>query len=269
MKKGMKKSNDYGGNIEGRKLSIHELVSEQRYQRGKLNQNVINSIVRNFDPHKLGVLKVWHHRGRYYVIDGQHRLTALRMLYSNRDYHVLCEVHNDISYEQAARYCAEQDRNKTPFSPYDKYNALLEAKDPAAMEIQTTLKGLGLCFDRSRDGSGGNVIHCVKTVCDLHKQNPLPDFQNILRLIKESWGGNRKAFDNKVIRGVALFHQTYKGMFSNNRFIEAMRRTDPPEIIRLGNSDYSTGGDLRYARAVLHYYNKGNPRDKLQYRFDG
>lgn len=46
-----------------------------------LNMKNVSGIVRDFDPAKLGVLVVSHRPdGTYSILDGQHRLTALRKL---------------------------------------------------------------------------------------------------------------------------------------------------------------------------------------------
>ena len=60
-------------------VPLERIVTEQ-YQR-ILNMKNVAGIVKNFDPAKLGVLVVSHRTdGTYAVLDGQHRLTALRRL---------------------------------------------------------------------------------------------------------------------------------------------------------------------------------------------
>ncbi|MDY5220460.1 MAG: DUF6551 family protein, partial [Eubacteriales bacterium] len=55
------------------------IVTEE-YQR-VMNMRNVAGIVKHFDPAKLGVLVVSHRKdGTYAVLDGQHRLTALRKL---------------------------------------------------------------------------------------------------------------------------------------------------------------------------------------------
>ena len=60
-------------------VPLERIVAEQ-YQR-ILNMKNVAGIVKNFDPAKLGVLVVSHRAdGTYAVLDGQHRLAALRRL---------------------------------------------------------------------------------------------------------------------------------------------------------------------------------------------
>ena len=60
-------------------LNIKDLISSQAYQRN-IDQKRISYIVSNFDPHKIGVIKVSFRDGKYYVYDGQHRIAALKVL---------------------------------------------------------------------------------------------------------------------------------------------------------------------------------------------
>lgn len=60
-------------------VPLERIVTEQ-YQR-ILNMKNVAGIVKNFDPAKLGVLVVSRRGdGTYAVLDGQHRLAALRRL---------------------------------------------------------------------------------------------------------------------------------------------------------------------------------------------
>ena len=60
-------------------VPLDRIVTEE-YQR-VLNMKNVNGIVRDFDPARLGVLVVNHRAdGTYAILDGQHRLAALRRM---------------------------------------------------------------------------------------------------------------------------------------------------------------------------------------------
>ncbi len=63
-------------------LNTKDLVSNQPYQRD-INQKEVAYIVSNFDPHQIGVIKVSYRDGKYYVYDGQHRITAFKIVNGN------------------------------------------------------------------------------------------------------------------------------------------------------------------------------------------
>ena len=70
-------------NIQIMQLNTKDLVSSQAYQRD-IDQKEVAYIVSNFDPHQFGIIKVSYRDGKYYVYDGQHRITAIKVLNGNR-----------------------------------------------------------------------------------------------------------------------------------------------------------------------------------------
>ena len=96
-------------------VPLERIVTEQ-YQR-ILNMKNVAGIVKNFDPAKLGVLVVSHRAdGTYAVLDGQHRLTALRRLgYDAAN----CIVLEGMTIRQEADYFRRQNENKQ--SPHQRH----------------------------------------------------------------------------------------------------------------------------------------------------
>ena len=88
-------------------LNTKDLISSQKYQRD-IDQKEVAYIVSNFNPHKFGIIKVSFRDGKYYVYDGQHRIAAFKVLNGNQDGFVKCEVHYGLTYEDEAKYFAEQ-----------------------------------------------------------------------------------------------------------------------------------------------------------------
>ena len=91
-------------------VPLERIVTEQ-YQR-ILNMKNVAGIVKNFDPAKLGVLVVSHRAdGTYAVLDGQHRLAALRRLgYDAAN----CIVLEGMTIRQEADYFAGRTRTSSP-----------------------------------------------------------------------------------------------------------------------------------------------------------
>ena len=105
-------------------VPLERIVTEQ-YQR-ILNMKNVAGIVKNFDPAKLGVLVVSHRAdGTYAVLDGQHRLAALRRLgYDAAN----CIVLEGMTIRQEADYFRRQNENKQSLRINDTFNASLWAE---------------------------------------------------------------------------------------------------------------------------------------------
>jgi len=267
-KKKKSPSNNYNAEIEYRQLPIGILISTQEYQRKRLNKRIVNTIVNNLNPHKLGVLWVSHRDGKYYVYDGRHRLTALKILYPNLDYFVNCEIHNGLTYEDEARLFAEQHDDKAPLDACQKFNGYLEARDSEANAIEKALNDIGFSVGKDKGDHSNNTIACVNKVTELYRKYSYPSFKAIFKLIKTIWDGDRKSLDRRIVGGMAIFHETYKGDFSEKRLVKVLQNINSHEIIVIGNSDLNASGDLRYAKAIFQKYNYGT-KAKLEYKFKG
>ena len=112
----------------------------EQYQR-ILNMKNVAGIVKNFDPAKLGVLVVSHRAdGTYAVLDGQHRLTALRRLgYDAAN----CIVLEGMTIRQEADYFRRQNENKQSLRINDTFNASLWAEDAESLRIKELMDKYG------------------------------------------------------------------------------------------------------------------------------
>ena len=115
-----------------RLIPLAHIVTEE-YQR-VLNMRNVAGIVRHFDPAKLGVLVVSHRAdGTYSVLDGQHRLAALRRLgYTSAN----CIVLEGMSIREEADYFRRQNENKQTLRIADTFNASVWAEDEESMQIK-------------------------------------------------------------------------------------------------------------------------------------
>ena len=113
----------------------------------------VAGIVKNFDPAKLGVLVVSHRAdGTYAVLDGQHRLAALRRLgYDAAN----CIVLEGMTIRQEADYFRRQNENKQSLRINDTFNASLWAEDAESLRIKALMDkyGFGMASPASRCAS--------------------------------------------------------------------------------------------------------------------
>jgi len=260
---------NYTPRIECRQLEIHTLQATQGYQRQQLNNAVISKIVKEFDPLRLGVLKVSDRRGKYYVVDGQHRLTALLVLHPHDKYFVWCEVQSGLTYESEAMGFVAQDENKTPVNSYQKFNALLEAKDRDALAVNEAVTRAGFRMAKVPTCNTDRVIKCIDKIRRIHKKHDEVFLFDILHLIGQTWGGDAASLENQVVGGVSLFYETYENEFNQERFIRTLGNMKPKEIIINGRADISTTGDLRFAKVIWLKYNTGRKQGQLPYNFKG
>ena len=92
-----------------RSLPTSRLTSGLAYQR-PVNERVVNLLIRDWDEQLLEPLIVSFRDGRFHLVDGQHRVIALRRKNGGSDVMVLCRVYSGLTYEQEAELCFKLDK---------------------------------------------------------------------------------------------------------------------------------------------------------------
>ena len=127
-------------------LSTGELYSGQPYQRPVLDR-VVDKLVREWDPRLLTPLVVSYRDGRYNLVDGQHRVCAMRKKNGGKDVTALCRVYHGLTYEQEAELYYKLDRAKGHLRLAHATKALVESgADAEIIEIKRLLEGAGFVW---------------------------------------------------------------------------------------------------------------------------
>lgn len=248
-------------------LNIKDLISSQAYQRN-IDQKRISYIVSNFDPHKFGVIKVSFRDGKYYVYDGQHRIAALKVLYDNQDEVVKCEVHNGLTYEDEAKYFAEQYLGSKNVSIIYRWKALYEAKEEPVFSIVNSVRALGIDVKFSKAKSANRII-AFKQLNDMWAKLGAEKTLKILTLLKKVWETDENAFDGNILLGMREFFYVYMDEIKEETFIRQMKKAVPSAIVIEGKKDTISKNGLNYAKVIWLKYNNGLKTRRLDYKFKG
>ena len=204
-------------------LPLERIVTEQ-YQR-VLNMKNVAGIVKNFDPAKLGVLVVSHRAdGTYAVLDGQHRLTALRQLgYDATN----CIVLEGMTIQQEADYFRRQNENKQSLRINDTFNASLWAEDAESLRIKALMDKYGF-----RHGKSGQPM-CICAIGAL--QRILRRFGDrtlelTLACIAATWPHDSTILRGEMLAGLGEFWRRYGEQLTVAQFEARMRKHLPLEM---------------------------------------
>ena len=122
-------------NVHFELIPIKNLVANQAYQRN-LSKAHIKRTSQHFDPYQINPVKVSRRDGVNNVFDGQHTIETVATASGSRDTPVWCMIYDDLSYEQEADIFANQQKFNKPLTPYEIFNANLEAGN----ELQHIIK---------------------------------------------------------------------------------------------------------------------------------
>ena len=252
-------------------LSTGELYSGQPYQRPVLDR-AVDKLVREWDPRLLTPLVVSYRDGRYNLVDGQHRVCAMRKKNGGKDVTALCRVYHGLTYEQEAElyYMLDQTRGKLRLGHATK--ALVESGANAEIiDVKQRIEDAGFTWALDRPTGEPFEIAATRAVINAYRLLGGAAFSRMLGLIAGAWHGTPSSLKGSIFSGMALFVKTYETELVDQTFIKRLSAVDPDEIIRRGKVDFSTNkAALRFARVILSKYN-GHQRGgrKLPYRFKG
>jgi len=248
-------------------LNTKDLISNQPYQRD-VDQKRVSYIVTNYDPHKFGIIKVSFRDGNYYVYDGQHRIAAFKVLNDDQDGFVKCEVHYGLTYEDEAKYFAEQYLGSKNVSIVYRWRALYEAKEEPVYSIVDSVRAIGIDVKFTKSKAANRII-AFKQLNDMWVKLGAEKTLQILSLLKQVWETDENAFDGNIILGMREFFYVYMDEIREDTFIKQMRKVLPATIVVEGKKDTISKNGLNYAKVIWLKYNNGLKMRRLDYRFKG
>lgn len=244
-----------------------DAASQGGYQR-PVRKSVVRRIIKNFNPLLVNPIKVSYRDGKYWVFDGQHTLEALKVRNNGEDLLVSCMVFYGLTRQQEAALFIQQNGISTAVSAGEKMHARYNADDPDVKDLVRIVNENGLKIQYEYGPAGENTITAVSTLKKAYDMLGPQLFDDMLSTIHESWNGEPASLSAPIIGGMAVFFRTYSDEgFDRAGLVRKLQTTPVTDIIRTGRTIQS-GGNVRYARAILALYNKsksgkGRLRDKF------
>ena len=253
-----------------RTISTSRLTSGLPYQR-PLNQKKVDKIIREWNPRKLTPVVVSLRDGKFNILDGQHRLSAMRRMAGGKDVIVPCIIHTGMTYQEEAELYASLDTDKTPLTLRQHTKALVESgSDAQLLDVKRRIENAGFTWALDKPTGEAFEIAAICAVTSAYRLLGGNAFSRMLDLIVRTWHGTPHSLKAPIISGMALFLKTYETEVNDHVFVARMSAVSSDEIIRRGKLDFSTNrAALRFARVIWDKYNgqqRGNR--KLPYRFE-
>lgn len=259
-------------NNPGVERSIHtsRLTSGLAYQR-PVNPKEVDRLIREWDERLLDPVIVSFRDGKFYVVDGQHRISAMRQMNGGGGVMVNCKVYSGLTYEQEAALCYKLDKAKKRLSLSQATNALVESgMDAETTEIRQLVENCGFVWALGKSRGKTGEIVTTRALVNAYRLLGGAAFVRMMNLLWDTWQGDPRSLTASILSGMALFVKTYETELNDRTFVSRLSQADPDEINRRGRADFSTSNvALRYARVLLEKYNGQRGGRKLPYRFRG
>lgn len=227
---GVDKVGRYWGPIEDKKgmlMWIHkrDLHVDAVYQRDA-GDDKVSKITKSFSWVSCGVIKVSIRDGKYWVIDGQHRVLAAKRR-SDID-ELPCIVFICASEEQEANGFLASNVEVKPMPAIAKHKAGIVAKKPECIVVQEMFDKLGLRPLKSGSGVGG--VRCMAWCHKKAKENP-DLFRLVIQLVGEMTIKDNLPVFESLLAGIWMMHRRLKNGLNDPRLVARLRQIGAERLL--------------------------------------
>lgn len=249
------------------KINSRDLVIPDHAQR-KFKQAHGDNLAANWSMDKFKPLDVSFRDGKYWVIDGQHRLYAIKKR-KGGDCTILCYVHYGMTIQDEAEFFLNQLKNTKPILTIDRMRIRFMTGDETVVGMVRGAEKAGFIVDFDNH-KAVNRICALSSLEVAYKALSAEEYVKMLTVLKKAYNGRVDSLCREMLLGMALFFQTYYGQFDANALANSLKTmTTPADILLEGRSFSGIHGDggIRrgkyYARAILNVYNKRRKQNSL------
>lgn len=228
------------------------LVTQREFRQAHADR-----IAAELDLNKLGFPIINYRDGIYWVLDGQHRLAALKQFGFGEKDTLDCEVFEDLSDADMADIFLGRDARK-PIPIYDKFHVACTAGRKRENDIRRAVESNGQKIARNAvDG-----ISAVGALGHVYDRSGDVVLGQVVRAINLGFSGDPIAFDRAIIEGLGLIFNRYNGKTNERELGRRLSdlRQGPRELLRKAEAiRMRTGNDKKHcvAAAIVDIYNKG------------
>lgn len=188
-------------------VPIEKMKVSPLAQRG-LNPSRVDKIAATFDVEQVGTPTVNERDGHFYIIDGQHRVAALKEM-GWGDQQIQCWTYVGLTEEEEAeKFLLLNDT--LAVKVFDKFRVGVQAGRAEECDIDRIVRASGLVV--SKDHVPG-AIAAVGTLRRVYDRAGGAVLGRTLRLIRDSYGD--PGLEAPVIDGLGMLCQRYNGQFDD------------------------------------------------------
>lgn len=164
-------------------------------------------IASELDLDKLGIPVLNHRDHIFWVLDGQHRIYALKKFgFGDKDV-VKCEVYDNLTDAEAADIFLGRDARKA-ISMFDKFHVACTAGHPRENAVRRVVEANGLKIGRSKEE---NTIGAVAALNKVYDRAGDVVVGQVVRVLKNAFAGDPASFCPEMIEGIGLVFSRYNG----------------------------------------------------------
>lgn len=190
-------------------VRLADLVTEGSFNRPVRDAHV-DRIVSNMNVRAFGAIIVWEREpGEYVILDGQHRVQAARRRGVPQDAKCIpAIVHTDLTLTGAAELFVKLNASKL-VSAYDKFHALIAAKEPRAEDLNRIVVYHGLKIGSTPNDTTISAVAALYHVYEMGEPEGAV-LGHTLATLQRAWFENSEALKSPILRGIGLYFHDHR-----------------------------------------------------------
>jgi hypothetical protein len=218
----------HGQPEQARLVPLPSITLDSVYQRD-LNAERVQAMVAHWDERLVGTLILSARAGNLYVVDGQHRLAAMR---ERHDTKVSAVILTDLSQKDEADLFVAYNRSRSALNEWDLFRAEIVAGRPDALGILSVFGQQHLTL--SRKMSSPTNVSALGAVRRVYRLGGAVLLTKVLTTAKRYWVTESHVFGASNIYGLALFFYAFEQhpKYDPDRVEHVLQRVTPLLILR-------------------------------------
>lgn len=181
-----------------------------------MNPHWVNRLIATFDPDQLGVPTVNRRDNAWYLIDGQHRIEALRGM-GWGDQQIECDAYYGLTEEEEAEKFLQLN-DRLAVAAFAKFKISVTAGRSEEAAIDEIVRDAGLRISTDRYGGSIKAVSALRRV---YRYGP-DVLARTLRILSAAYGD--AGFDAAVLSGIGLLCARYDTALNEEKAIAALSK---------------------------------------------
>jgi len=202
---------------------LHIPPYQPSHRRGNTDA-VTQRIIDNFDPEALGPLLVSFRDDKYWVMDGQRRLSACLAVGYREP--LACYILRGLTETRETAVWGWLD-NRSNQHIVDRYHGMVTARTPrVATQIESILQRHGYMVDYNY---GPTTISGVKALEILHLWESL---STVLSVLRKTWQGDGRATVPTMLMALGAFDICYREYYLESDLAHSLEHQSPHKMVQ-------------------------------------
>lgn len=234
-------------------------------QRSKFNKAWGDEIARNLDPDQLGFPVLNHRDGVFWIVDGQHRIYALKTHGFTEDKDSWpCEVFENLTDAEMAELFLTRNNGKH-VTTFDRFTVACTADRPLELAIRRIIEAHGLKISRRKEEGCIGAVSALRRVVD--RPNGEVVLGQVVRTLRDAFASQPSAFDGHLIEALGNIYGRYNGNVDEKTMTRQLSATPQgvTGIHHRAESQRERTGNQKVpciAAAIVDIYNKAADRKR-------